>query len=59
MRFNTILGTIGDTPHIRINRPFDERVEVLMKAERTNPGGEYRCVAREEVLEAQTHMSGS
>ncbi len=38
-RFNNVLETIGNTPHIRINRLFDPRVEVWMKAERSNPGG--------------------
>ena len=42
MRVNNILETIGDTPHIRINRLFDPRVAVWMKAERTNPGGSIK-----------------
>jgi len=42
MRFNNVLETIGNTPHIRINRLFDPRVEVWMKAERTNPGGSIK-----------------
>jgi cysteine synthase A len=42
MRYNTILETIGNTPHVRINRLFDPRVEVWMKAERTNPGGSIK-----------------
>ena len=42
MRFNNILETIGDTPHVRINRLFDPRVEVWMKAERSNPGGSIK-----------------
>jgi cysteine synthase A len=39
-----ILETIGDTPHIRINRLFADRpqVEVWMKAERANPGGSIK-----------------
>jgi len=39
-----ILETIGDTPHIRINRLFADRpqVEVWMKAERANPGGSVK-----------------
>ena len=41
-RYNNILETIGNTPHIRINRLFDPRVEVWMKAERTNPGGSIK-----------------
>ena len=42
MRFNNILETIGNTPHIRINGLFDPRVEVWMKAERSNPGGSIK-----------------
>jgi cysteine synthase len=40
----TILDTIGDTPHIRINRLYADRpqVEVWMKAERANPGGSIK-----------------
>ncbi len=41
-RYNSILETIGNTPHIRINRLFDPRVEVWMKAERSNPGGSIK-----------------
>ncbi|MGO9753041.1 MAG: cysteine synthase A [Solirubrobacteraceae bacterium] len=41
-RYNNILETIGNTPHIRINRLFDPRVEVWMKAERANPGGSIK-----------------
>ncbi len=41
-KFNNILETIGNTPHIRINRLFDPRVEVWMKAERSNPGGSIK-----------------
>ena len=44
MRATNILETIGDTPHIRINRLFADRpgVEVWMKAERANPGGSIK-----------------
>jgi cysteine synthase len=42
MRFNNVLETIGNTPHIRMNRLFDSRVEVWMKAERSNPGGSIK-----------------
>ena len=42
MKFNTILETIGNTPHVRINRLFDPRVEVWMKTERANPGGSIK-----------------
>ena len=44
MKAASILETIGDTPHIRINRLYAERprVEVWMKAERANPGGSIK-----------------
>ncbi|MDP9398835.1 MAG: cysteine synthase A [Actinomycetota bacterium] len=42
MKAASILETIGDTPHIRLNRLFDPRVEVWMKAERANPGGSIK-----------------
>ncbi|MBA2637170.1 MAG: cysteine synthase A [Solirubrobacterales bacterium] len=42
MKAANILETIGDTPHIRLNRLFDPRVEVWMKAERANPGGSIK-----------------
>ncbi len=39
---SSILDTIGDTPHVRINRLFDPRVQVWMKLERANPGGSIK-----------------
>ncbi len=39
---NNILETIGDTPHLRLNRLFDPRVEVWVKLERQNPGGSIK-----------------
>jgi len=42
MRAETILDTIGQTPHVRIHRLFDSRVEVWMKLERANPGGSIK-----------------
>lgn len=43
MKANSILETIGNTPHVRINRLFAERkVEVWMKLERANPGGSIK-----------------
>jgi cysteine synthase A len=39
----SILETIGDTPHIRINRLYADRdVAVWLKAERANPGGSIK-----------------
>ncbi|MDA0352835.1 MAG: cysteine synthase A [Chloroflexi bacterium] len=42
MKVNSILETIGNTPHVRINRLFDPRVEVWLKLERANPGGSIK-----------------
>ena len=42
MKADTILETIGNTPHVRLNRLYDPRVEVWMKAERANPGGSIK-----------------
>ena len=42
MPFNSILETIGNTPHVRINRLFDPRVTVWSKLERQNPGGSIK-----------------
>jgi len=41
-RANNILETIGNTPHLRINKLFDPRVEVWVKLERQNPGGSIK-----------------
>lgn len=42
MKFNNILETIGNTPHIKINRLFRDDIEVWMKIERANPGGSIK-----------------
>ena len=41
MKAATILETIGNTPHVRINRLFDG-AEVWNKQERANPGGSIK-----------------
>ena len=41
MKAATILATIGNTPHIRINRLFGAN-EVWIKSERANPGGSIK-----------------
>lgn len=42
MKANSILETIGNTPHIRINRLFGDAAEVWSKSERANPGGSIK-----------------
>lgn len=42
MKYNNILETIGNTPHVRINSLFRDDIEVWMKVERFNPGGSIK-----------------
>jgi cysteine synthase len=42
MKVNTILQTIGNTPHVRINRLFGNTHNVYIKSERSNPGGSIK-----------------
>lgn len=42
MKAQNILETIGNTPHVRLNRLFGDRVEVWMKLERANPGASIK-----------------
>jgi cysteine synthase A len=42
MRAASILQTIGNTPHIRVNRLFGAGREVWVKSERANPGGSIK-----------------
>jgi cysteine synthase A len=54
MKANTILDTIGQTPHIRVQRLFPGS-EVWIKSERSNPGGSIKdriALAMVEAAEA-------
>jgi len=42
MNADSILATIGNTPHIRVNRLFGTTHEVWIKSERANPGGSIK-----------------
>ena len=42
MRVDNILHTIGNTPHVRINRLFGAGANVWVKSERGNPGGSIK-----------------
>src|SRR3954469_25650112 len=42
MKAATILETIGNTPHVRINRLFGDKAEVWIKQERANPGASIK-----------------
>jgi cysteine synthase A len=42
MKASSVLETIGNTPHIRINRLFGDAAEVWVKSERANPGASIK-----------------
>ena len=55
MLANDVLHTIGNTPHIRINRLFGGTHSVYIKSERANPGGSIKdriALAMVEAAEA-------
>jgi cysteine synthase A len=55
MKAATILETIGNTPHIRIRRLFDDApagTEVWIKSERSNPGGSIKDRIALAMIEA-------
>jgi cysteine synthase A len=51
MKANSILETIGNTPHIRMSRLFPDS-EVWIKSERTNPGGSIKDRIALAMIEA-------
>ena len=54
MKAANILETIGNTPHVRINRLFGDKAEVWIKQERVNPGGAIKDrIALSMVEEAE------
>ena len=42
MKANTVLETIGNTPHIRLGRLFGDQAEVWVKSERQNPAASIK-----------------
>ena len=42
MKANSVLETVGNTPHIRVNRLFGDQAEVWIKSERSNPGASIK-----------------
>ena len=42
MKADSILATIGNTPHVRIHRLFGPDAQVWIKSERSNPGGSIK-----------------
>lgn len=55
MKANNILATIGNTPHVRINRLFGQDQEVWIKLEKTNPGASIKDrIALAMIEDAET-----
>jgi len=52
MRVDNVLQTIGQTPHIRINRLFGSTHQVYVKSERSNPGGSIKDRTALAMVEA-------
>jgi cysteine synthase A len=52
MLANDILHTIGNTPHIRVNRLFGHSHTVYIKSERSNPGGSIKDRIALSMIEA-------
>jgi len=55
MKADNVLATIGNTPHIRVNRLFGADHNVWIKSERSNPGGSIKdriALAMVEAAEA-------
>ena len=58
MLANDVLHTIGNTPHIRINRLFGSQHHVYIKSERANPGGSIKDRIALAMVEA-AEISGA
>jgi cysteine synthase A len=59
MKANTILETIGRTPHVRIQRLFGRDHEVWIKQERANPAGSIKdriALSMVEAAEQSGHL---
>ncbi len=59
MKAANVLATIGNTPHIRVNRLFGAGHEVWVKSERSNPGGSIKdriALAMVEAAEADGRL---
>ena len=52
MKADNILQTIGNTPHVRINRLFGDQHHVWIKSERSNPGGSIKDRIALAMIEA-------
>ena len=54
MKVNSILETIGNTPHLKINRLFHAGITVWVKLERANPGASIKDrIALSMIVDAE------
>lgn len=59
MKADNVLATIGNTPHIRMQRLFGADAQVWIKSERSNPGGSIKdriALAMIEAAEASGQL---
>ena len=58
MKYENILETIGNTPHVRLGKLYPGAKNVWMKLERSNPGGSIKDrIAHAMVLDAENQGS--
>ena len=58
MKVDSVLDTIGSTPHIRARRLFPE-AEVWIKSERSSPGGSIKDRIALAMVEASARTRSS
>jgi cysteine synthase len=51
MKVTSILATIGNTPHLRLNKLFGAQAEVWLKLERNNPGASIKDRIAKAMIE--------
>lgn len=56
MKYESILETIGKTPHVRINRLFGNEHEIWIKLEKSNPGGSIKDRIALNMIESAERM---
>jgi len=52
MKVQSVLETIGNTPHIKVQRLFGDKQNVWIKSERSNPGGSIKDRIALSMIEA-------
>ncbi len=55
MKVDNILQTIGNTPHVKINRLFGSKHNIYLKLEKANPGGSIKDRIALAMIEEAEH----